>query len=465
MDLYVLNKNLDQTAYVECFESVVWSLRYAEHGEFELHLPFFSELTSDMMSAAYVFDVQSETAMFVEDVEMETNAEDLPMIIFKGRSLESILARRIIWGKKTVSGKIQTIISTLLSENIINPALDERRISNFVFQSNTDSRFDDYKIADDSPIEFHGDILYDAIKYLCDLFDVGFRVTLNSNKQFVFQLYCGEILDGTDETKKTVTFSPKMDNLSDTRYLQSSQNYKNVTRIDSSYELKAEQNNGDNDPSASSAITAETKSWVVFPHNSEPLTDGLKTMMHFNKKVSAGATLNINGTGAKPIYYKTNPIGSEVIDSSATVVVTYSTSGGGRWVIDSLEEPEEGLQQSRVLVVTDGSGDPISGLDRREIFTDAGSITTEDGMTPQDYAESMRLQGYATLRENCETTEIDGESIPGVNYIFGQDYQLGDIVKVENECGVVASVRIIEYVQTFDENGLAACPSFSSVKY
>lgn len=463
MDLYILNKQFRRTAYVEAYNSAIWSLRYAEYGDFEIHVPYFSDLTSYLMSAAYVYDKTTETAMFVEDVEIDSTVEDGSMVIFKGRSLESILTRRIIWRKKTVSGKIQDIIQGLLNENIISPTETDRQIPNFIFQSNSDTRLNDYVIDEHSPIELHGDILYDIVKYLCDLYDVGFKITLNSLNQFVFQLYCGKILDGSDEdNRRTVLFSPKMDNLSNTRYYQSSQNYKNVTRIESTYELKAEQNNPDGDTSASTTITAATPSWMVFPP-----ADG-RFMVQFHKKVSSGATLNVNGTGAKPLYYQKNdswlPIAADVIDGSDTRIVVYDSTGNGRYLLQPKDESEDAnnsVEQTRVVVLPEE--DRPTGLDRREIYTDAGSIETEDGMTSNDYANSMKLQGYTTLRENRRETEVDGESIPDVNYIYGMDYALGDIVKVENECGITVSSRIIEYVQTDDENGPSACPTFSSV--
>jgi hypothetical protein len=259
-----------------------------------------------------------------------------------------------------------------------------------------------------------------------------------------------------------------MDNLSNTRYLQSRQNYKNVTRIESVYELKAEQNNADDDDNAITVITAATPSWVIFPRGSDAFTNGLKFMMQFHKKVGAGATLNINGTGAKPLYYKKNnnwvAIVDDVIDGSDTRILVYDSTSGGRYLLQPKPEDEsvaETVEQTRVLVLPQENRP--EGLERREIYTDAGNIETEEGMTPSDYAQSMYLQGYSTLRENRQTTEVDGEMIPGVNYVFGKDYQLGDIVKVENECGITVSVRIVEYVQTIDENCPSACPSFSSV--
>ena len=467
MELYVLDSQLEQIGYVEGYDSVVWALRYSEHGDFELHSLYDTPLTALLMAGRYLKDAESNTGMFIEDTEVNETSEDGPMATFTGRSLESLLSRRIVWGKRTLYGKLQDIVYGLLNEHIISPDISERRISNFIFQSNPDPRLDAFVIDEKSPEEAYGDSLYDLVKYLCDLFDVGFRITINGSKQFVFQLYYGEFLDGSNSNRRTVLFSPKMENLANSRYYQSTQNYKNVVRVDSSYELKAEQNNPDDDSSASSAVLAATPSWVIFPRNvggviDPPLSDGLELMMHFTKKVFASATLNINGTGAKPIYYQASPIPAEAIDGSATVKIRYSSSGSGRWVIDSLDEnnSEEPVQQTRTVVVT---GSSVSGIERREIFADAGNVPTEDDTTPEDYEAYMERQGYTTLQDNRQETEMDGESIPGVNYIFGQDYNLGDVVKVENEVGIVASLRVIEYVQNDGSEGPSACPTFSSV--
>lgn len=469
MDLYTLDAEFNQIGYVEVYDSAIWALRYAEYGDFELHVYPDSELANDLWLATYILDKETRTAMFIEEIEMTSDADSGSEKVFKGRSLETILMRRIIWEKKTVTGKIQNIISTLLTENIIDPknsdgtAFEDRRISNFIFQPSSDPRLDDYKIETSSPLELEGDNLYDVIKYLCDLFDVGFRVTLNTSNQFVFELYCGKILDGSIRENKIVMFSPKMENLASSRYYQSSMNYKNITQIVSTYEFKATQDNDKDDDQAASAITASTPSWVVCPRGANAVpTNGLKLAVHFNKKIAANATLSLNEMPFKPLYFEGRAVKADDFDSGVEAVMKYNSTGNGRWDLTIPKEGDPPVVQSRVLVVTDDIGD-VSGLSRREIFTDANSITTEDGMTPQNYAESMRLLGYGTLRDNSNTTEVDGESIPGVNYIFGKDFNIGDLVKVSNEFGITISARITEYVQTIDENGESACPTFSSV--
>ena len=553
--LYVLDASFNRIAFVDGEDSTVWATRFSECGEFEIRMPWSSSAALYLNSGEYIENDTgyANTVMVIEDREIDTTVEDVPVAIFKGRSIESVLSRRIVWGKHSYSGKIQDIIRTLITDAFISPrsGLEDRRVDNFEFVDNYyDARLEFCEIPEDSPVEFYGDSVYDAIKYLCDLFDVGFRLYLNPEKHLCFELYCGQILDGTGPRELVVEFSPKMENLSNTRYFTSTQNEKNTVRIDSSYTFKAEQDKDDPDFEAeqtndstsavaasitksssgdsfvlvsgvvvsvkfhktlsagatlnvggtgskplyfkgealkadtvksstkkvtyqvvngngrwvvdlsSYAVTAHTPSWMVFPHNGEPLTDNLRLMVKFNKKVEAGATLDINDTGPKPLYYNKAPIGEEYIDSSATLIVHYNTYGGGRWVIESLTETEEEIIQTRAMLVKNAD---TSGLARREIFTDAGSVPTEDGMTDEDYANYMRMIGYDTLNENAYVVEIDGESIPDINYVYGDHYFLGDIVKVVNECGISSSARIVEYTLTRDENGESACPSFASI--
>lgn len=465
MELYILDSGFNKIAYVEAYDSAIYTIRYAEPGDFEIHLSYFSNLTSYLQSGSYILDINSRTAMFIEDIEYETDSEGGPMAVFKGRSLESMLNRRIVWNKKVVSGKIQDIIFDLLKDNVITPQDPDRKIPNFVFKESSDSRLNDYTIDKNSPMELYGDNLYDVIKSLCDLYDVGFRITLSENNKFIFELYCGEMLNGSIQKNRRVVFSPKMENLSNTRYYQSTQNEKTVTKIDSTYEFKAEQANEKDDDTATTRIIAKTPSWVVAPRSATELTQfvGKKIAIHFNKKLGANAQLSLNGTAYKPLYYKNSPLAADVIDSGTDMVMRYDSTGGGRWTLIDIKEDDPPIQQSRVLVETTRTNPPLTGLERREIFTDANSIATEEGMTPSDYAYSMRLMGINTLHENRAEKQIDGESIPDVNYIFGKDYTIGDIVLVENEIGLTMSSRVVEYVQSIDESGPIAYPTFSSV--
>ena len=48
------------------------------------------------------------------------------------------------------------------------------------------------------------------------------------------------------------------------------------------------------------------------------------------------------------------------------------------------------------------------------------------------------------------------------NYVLNKDYFLGDIVQVINEYGISATPRIIEIIESEDENGTSVVPTFST---
>ena len=53
--------------------------------------------------------------MNIETVEIATDAENGPQFMVTGRSLESILERRIITSGATFSGNVQSIIISMLN--------------------------------------------------------------------------------------------------------------------------------------------------------------------------------------------------------------------------------------------------------------------------------------------------------------------------------------------------------------
>ena len=63
--------------------------------------------------------------MVIEELEIESDPEISPTLIVKGRSLESVLDRRIIWGQIILDGNLQTEIERILDENIINPVISD----------------------------------------------------------------------------------------------------------------------------------------------------------------------------------------------------------------------------------------------------------------------------------------------------------------------------------------------------
>lgn len=227
MELTLLNTSLDAISVVDDYESLIWTDRYQEHGDFEIYTPVTIDILSVLKQDYYLINRDSEHAMIVEKLLIKTDVELGNHITITGRSLESILKRRIVWGQRSITGNLQNGIKTLLDENVINPVDPDRRIDNFIFEESTDERITSLTI----DAQYTGDELYDVVSKLCKEHGIGFRVTLNDNKQFVFKLYAG--MDRSyDQTSNTyVIFSPNFENIVNSNYLESKSALKNVTLV------------------------------------------------------------------------------------------------------------------------------------------------------------------------------------------------------------------------------------------
>lgn len=104
-----------------------------------------------------------------------------------------------------------------------------------------------------------------------------------------------------------------------------------------------------------------------------------------------------------------------------------------------------------------------SGLDRIELFVDAkdiSSTTTGGTLSDEEYTELLKEKGLATLAENRISLSYDGEILPEVTFIYGIDYDLGDIVETIDFYGNQNACRITEIIESWDENGYTIIPTF-----
>lgn len=227
MDLLVLNKSLDVIAIVDVYESIIWTERYYEYGDFELYTAMTQDILNYIKTDNYIQRVGSDRVMIIEEIRIDTDSETGNHITITGRSLESILDRRVIWSQTTISGNLQNGLKKLINENIISPSKEERKISNFVFKDSTDSQITGLTVE----AQYTGDNLYDVISKVCEEKSIGFKVSLNESKQFVFELYAGADRSYEQTNYPYVVFSPNFDNIINSNYLESKENLKNVALV------------------------------------------------------------------------------------------------------------------------------------------------------------------------------------------------------------------------------------------
>lgn len=229
MNILILDKTFQTVAIVDYFESVLWNDRYAKSGDFEIYTTPDSDIVSFVSNGYYLWNKESEHQMIMERIVVSSENDGGNKLIVSGRSLESILDRRILWDKTTLNGNLQNEIKRLLNENFINPTDPNRKIENMVFLDSTDEKITSLTI--DSLECEAGKEIYDIVEGLCDTYKIGFKLIMDDDYNFVFSLYCGEDRSYNQEGNPYITFSKKYQNLIDSEYVEDSKDYKTLTLV------------------------------------------------------------------------------------------------------------------------------------------------------------------------------------------------------------------------------------------
>lgn len=355
MELTIIDKNLNKIKNLDALDSIIWTDRYDKYGDFEIWTKADVSLIPYLQEDYYLSIAESEHIMVIETINLLTDVEDGDKFIVKGRSLESILDRRIIWNQTVLDGNLELEVRRMLRENAIIPADTDRTIPNLIFGLSSDPAINTLSIT----TQFSGTNLYDAIQEICSAYNIGFKITISSSGKFVFSLYAGKDRTYDQLDNPFVAFSPKLDNISSTSYYHSKIPLKTITLV-------------------------------------------------------AG-------------------------------------------------EGEGSDRLSTIAILPGGAG---TGLDRRELFTDAGDVSTFVGgvvIPLEEYYTQLQNRGLLDLLKNTYVSSFDGTIDPNVNYIYGEDFFLGDIIQLANEYGLNASARITEFIFSEDLSGRKSYPTFYTI--
>lgn len=392
MQAFVMNLKFESVCLIDKFESFIWTERYSGAGDFEIYMPFDKTVFDLAKQNYYVWIKGSNQTMIIEEVQIETDFETGLHLRLSGRSLESILDRRVVLPDPSLEGKIETnvttghIIEDLLNKNVIAPTETGRKINNFVFEKSADNQITDPADRYYGYSEEAGKNLYDVIVEKCSNAHLGFRVSLSNDNRFVFKLYSGTDRSYRQEKNSYVVFSPGFENLKQSSYVESDKTFKNV------------------------AIT--------------------------------------KGEGYQLLEYKNDwskENEAEKKNESVTAVLS----------IANTENFAPGAEDI--------------GLNRREVYVDAGSVqsqdpaTDESNLTQSVFIAYLQLKGASEVIANPRTKTFEGQIDTNKMFTYGTDFFEGDIVQIMNEYGIGDAVRIIEIVRSEDTSGYTLYPTFRSL--
>lgn len=477
MDLLVLDKDLDAICVIDTYTSLIWTDRYYKAGDFELCFPASKEILEFIKQDYYLYNKESEHVMIIEQIMIETDTEDGNKLTISGRSLESILDRRVVWGLKTLSGSFQNGIESLLNDCIISPSKPTRQITNFIFEASEDTAITDLTLE----AQYTGDNLYDVISKACEERGVGFKVILNDNKQFVFSLYSG--LDRSyDQTELPfVVFSPNFDNLISSNYLETKSGLKNVTLVGGEGEGQARRYTAVGDVLGLDRREMFTDARDLSSDVSEDITN----LFSFSEYASTVWSLssdqgygesNFNSSTADvsmyigrtvrmtiPTYTNSKRYATVILDSNMKRISTvqewegYDTAGKG-----SLKTYEFVIPQNAKYIFT--SMFSQVAIDNEVYYGEVGDFECSlIKLSNDEYTIQMRQRGAKDLSDNSEIVSFEGEADTTSMYVYGKDFFNGDIVQVTDEYGHEIATRVVEIVVSDNEEGYSVYPTFLTV--
>ncbi len=235
IEVAILDENFIILGQIDEYESLIWTDRYYDAGDFEIYARASTELLLLIQNGRYAKIADSNKVMFLEDVSIETEADQGDYITITGRSLESMLSRAIALNKITVNnGSFQEFMQRLLNENMIAPSDSNRAFSNLEFQVSTDPIVTALLI--DLQVQYEE--IFEILKTLSELHQTGFEIVLTPNGKFIFNLYAGEDRSRNQTANPYVIFAPQNENIASSRYFESSKELKHVAIVIAEYQYE-----------------------------------------------------------------------------------------------------------------------------------------------------------------------------------------------------------------------------------
>lgn len=132
---------------------------------------------------------------------------------------------------------------------------------------------------------------------------------------------------------------------------------------------------------------------------------------------------------------------STVVSNAATKTVAYVFATNGS-----------------AIVYAEGFDSTVSGSDRRVLLVNASDIDLPAG-APLNAA--MQQKGTEELAKYNDVYNFEGETPQHVPYVYGRDYNLGDLVEEHSSDGYISQMLVTEQIFVSDAQGERAYPTLT----
>lgn len=423
VELYVLDKNLKMIYLVDAYESLIWANRYVKEGDCEVYIEATSENLKYLRKGYYLSRPDDDMVCRIEKVQLDTDAENGNYLIVTGYDAKKIVGQRVIWSTISVDGKVEDYIRQIISDNLTSPGMHARQIVNDAGQ-NMFYLWNKANFSEVTTEQVSYKNVAEKIQELCVKYGWGYKVVVNQSK-FWFVLY-----RGTDRSD-TVIFSDEFENIISTHYIEDKSQYRNVALV-----------GGEGEGAERS-------------RNVSGYAEGIDRYELFVDAKDISRSISYEQ------LTETYPDGS-IYPQGATT--------DAYWRMDYVNIPEVDPEQFAEIKIRYPNGQVVTidgntywqayDVDIAVLHRDNPESNFDVRLLDVIYNTYLINRGYEKLAEFPSTVSFEGSIDPQTTFSYKRDYFLGDIVKVRNEFGIEAEARIVEILESWDENGYTVEPKY-----
>lgn len=232
-NIYVLTPDFNLEGIIDEYVSIIWRPSYSEVGDFEIYLGATDKAIGLLRENRYVVrssDVTVENGvatyekvMVIKNIQLITDVENGDFLCVTGRELKYLLHQRIVWTQTNLTGTAENAIRRLVDENAITPIDNNRVIPRLVLGVAAG-------LTDTIDKQVTGEHLDKVITEICTTYNYGWDIFITNNT-LVFVVYAGSDRSYSQTERPYVVFSDDFENLYNTDYQLTTEEYANTTLI------------------------------------------------------------------------------------------------------------------------------------------------------------------------------------------------------------------------------------------
>lgn len=211
MEIRIYGRDLCRKGQIENQTSLIWTRKFYEPGEFEIHAPITDENLYLLQEGNIIGKKGSEEAGIIESIEKE-ESDIKNEITVMGRFLSSYMDRRLIKRTVNFSGKIETAMRQLYSSVVPIPFVELGSLNGFQERA-------------EFQVTMKNLLLYENKLARAGAIGVRFRPDFKKHK-IIFETYQGKDRTISQRINNRVIFSEDYSNLNNAIYRYNNQNLK-----------------------------------------------------------------------------------------------------------------------------------------------------------------------------------------------------------------------------------------------